>query len=182
MALKPTIYKFTVALADIDRGRYEDLALTVALHPSETVERMLVRVLARCLEDEEDLTFTGGLSESDTPDLWHRHPDGRVASWIEVGEPSADRLRKASRLADRVIVYCFNSRSSLWWADVSKHLAASTVTVYRLSWPEVRALVPLAERTASFAVTVARPTVLIAGGPGEFNLEIETLDAGKTAG
>ncbi len=175
MALKPTIYKFAVTLADIDRARYEDLALTVALHPSETPERMLVRVLARCLEDEEDLTFTGGLSETDTPDLWRRRPDGRVATWIEVGEPSAGRLRKATRLAERVIVYSFNSRSDVWWRDVSADMESGKATVYRLSWPDVRLLTPLAERTAAFSVTIARPTVLIAGAPGEFTLQIETL-------
>ena len=183
MALKPTIYKFAITLADIDRGRYEDLALTVALHPSETLERMLVRVLARCLEDEDDLTFTGGLSETDTPDLWRKHLDGRIATWIEVGEPSADRLRKASRVADRVIVYTFNTRSDVWWPDVRRDLSEGSVAVYRLRWPEVQALTPLAQRTAAFTITIARPTVLIVGdrtgaGALEFNLEIETLDAG----
>jgi len=181
MALKPTIYKFAVTLADIDRARYEDLALTVALHPSETVERMLVRVLARCLEDQEDLTFTGGLSETDTPDLWRRHLDGRLATWIDVGEPSADRLRKASRLAERTIVYSFNSRSDVWWPEVMKDLPSGTVTAYRLPWPEVHALTPIAERTASFTLTVARPTLLIAAQQGEFTLNIETLDPGRPA-
>ena len=181
MALKPTIYKFAVTLADIDRGRYEDLALTVALHPSETVERMLVRVLARCLEDEEDLAFTGGLSEADTPDLWRRHLDGRLATWIEVGEPSADRLRKASRLADSVIVYSFNTRSDVWWPEVQKELAPGAITAYRLRFDEVHALVPLATRTGSLTLTVARPTLLIAAAQGEFTLEIETLDAGEPA-
>lgn len=182
MALKPTIYKFAISLADIDRSRFEDLQLTVALHPSETIERMLVRVLARCLEDEEDLTFTGGLSETDTPDLWRHTPDGRIQTWIDVGEPAVERLRKATRLADRVAVYTFNSRSAAWWPDVQRALAPGSLNVYRLAWPEVRKLVPLAERTAAFSLTIARPSLLIAGDPGEFALEIETLDESPHAG
>ena len=83
MALKPTIYKFDLALADMDRGCYESLSLTVAQHPSETVERMLVRVLAHCLHHHERLTFTRGLSDNEEPDLWQKSLDGRIERWIE---------------------------------------------------------------------------------------------------
>ena len=115
MALKPTIFKFDIALADMDRDRYESLSLTVAQHPSETLERMLVRVLARCLFHEEALTFTRGLSENDEPDLWQKRLDGRIERWIEVGEPSMERLKKASRLAEEVVVIAFNTRTDVWW-------------------------------------------------------------------
>jgi len=96
MALKPTIFKFSVALSDVDRNRYEDLPLTVAQHPSETLERMMARVLAYCLNADDGLEFSKGLSDNEQPDLWRRSLDGRILDWIEVGEPSADRLRKAS--------------------------------------------------------------------------------------
>ena len=110
MALKPTIFKFDLSLADMDRNCYESLALTVAQHPSETTERMMVRVLARCLYHHERLAFTKGLSENDEPDLWQKSLDGRIERWIEVGEPSLDRLKKASRLAEDVVVISFNTR------------------------------------------------------------------------
>ena len=114
MALKPTIFKFDIALSDTDRNCYEALSLTVAQHPSETLQRMMVRVLARCLHHHERLAFTRGLSENEEPDLWQHSLDGRIELWIEVGEPSLDRLKKAARLADAVLVYSFNSRSDVW--------------------------------------------------------------------
>ena len=85
MALKPTIFKFTIALSDIDENRYLDLNLTVAQHPSETVERMMVRLLVYCLNVEEGFEFTRGLSDTNEPDLWDRSLDGRILKWIEVG-------------------------------------------------------------------------------------------------
>ena len=90
MALKPTIFKFAIALSDVDNNRYLDLSLTVAQHPSETLERMMVRLLAYCLNAEDGLEFTRGLSENDEPDLWQHSLDGRILKWIEVGEPAAE--------------------------------------------------------------------------------------------
>ena len=104
MALKPTIYKFDIDLSDIDEGRYENLNLTVAQHPSETLERMMVRLLAYCLNLSEGLEFTTGLSNTEEPDLLQRSLDGITLKWIEVGEPSAERIRKASTIAKHVKV------------------------------------------------------------------------------
>lgn len=175
MALKPTIYKFAIALADMDRDRYEDLQLTVALHPSETPERMMVRVLARCLEDHEQLAFTRGLSENDEPDLWQKSLDGRNEVWIEVGEPSAERLRKASHLADRVIVYSFNTRSEVWWRDLEGRLDPAAARVHRLPWEAVRTLAAMVDRTSALSVSISRPAVFVAMANGEVSLDVETL-------
>ena len=101
------IHRFEIALADVDRGVYTDLDLRVARHPSEDVPYLLTRVLAFALEHKDDLAFSkGGLSEADEPALWVRHGDGRVIEWIDIGAPAADRLHRASKLAERVIVYC----------------------------------------------------------------------------
>ena len=97
VALKPTIYKFGISLSDLNRGHYETLNLTIAQHPSETVERMMVRVLAYCINANETLEFTKGVSAVDEPDLWHHTLDGQLSSWIDVGEPSVDRIKKATR-------------------------------------------------------------------------------------
>ncbi len=105
MALTSTIYRFEIDLQDVDRGVYHALAPRVACHPSETLAFMTARVLAFCLEHEEGLAFGGGISTTDEPALWVKHPDGRVAHWIDVGAPSADRLHRASKLAERVSVY-----------------------------------------------------------------------------
>lgn len=105
MALGATIHTFTVRLADVDRGVYEDLALRVARHPSETDAFMLTRVLAYCLEFEEGIAFSEGISATDEPAVLVRDPTGRLTAWIEVGAPDADRLHYGSRLADRTVVY-----------------------------------------------------------------------------
>ena len=98
MALTSTVYNLDVSFADADRGVYEDLALRVALHPSETLEFMLARVLAYCLEYEEGITFSkGGISDGDQPPLWVATPDGRIKTWIEIGTPDAERLNKAAK-------------------------------------------------------------------------------------
>jgi uncharacterized protein YaeQ len=100
------IHRFEIALADVDRGVYADLDVRVARHPSEDVPYLLTRVLAYALEHKEGLTFSKGLSEADEPALWLRHGDGRVLEWIEVGAPAAERLHRASKHAERVVVYC----------------------------------------------------------------------------
>jgi len=177
MALKPTIYKFDLALADMDRNCYESLPLTVAQHPSETIERMVVRVLARCLHHHERLTFTRGLSENEEPDLWQKSLDGRIERWIEVGEPSLERLKKAARLADEVIVISFNTRSDVWWRQLAGRLPADTASVYRLSWPEVVTLAALIGRTGELSVTIDRPSLFVAAEVGQAELILETLRA-----
>lgn len=113
MALTSTIYNFDVELADVDRGVYETLAIRAALHPSETEDYLLTRLLAYCLEYEEGIAFSKGLSDGDEPALWVREPDGRVKLWIEIGAPDAARLHKAAKTADRVAVYTQKDPASL---------------------------------------------------------------------
>ena len=105
MALGATIHTFDVSLADVDRGVYEDLRLRVARHPSETDAFMMTRVLAYCLEYEEGIAFSEGISATDEPAVLVRDLTGRVTAWIEVGAPDAERLHQGSRLAERTVVY-----------------------------------------------------------------------------
>jgi len=105
MAIGATIHTFAVQLADVDRGVYEDLALRVARHPSETAAFMTTRVLAYCLEYAEGVVFSEGVGATDEPAVLVRDPTGRVTSWIEVGSPDAARLHTGSKLADRTVVY-----------------------------------------------------------------------------
>mgnify|MGYP002379444576 CR=1 FL=1 len=100
------ILRFVIQLADIDRGVYADLDLRVAQHPSEDVPYLLTRVLARVLEHQDGLEFGKGVSDAEEPAVWRRSPDGRVLLWLDVGSPAPDRLHRANKLAERVIVYC----------------------------------------------------------------------------
>lgn len=104
--LRPMIHRFEISLADVDRGVYVDLDVRAARHPSEDLPYLLTRVLAYALEHKEGLVFSKGLSEADEPALWLRTNDGRMLEWIEVGSPGAERLHRASKLAEKVIVYC----------------------------------------------------------------------------
>ena len=129
MALKPTIYKFSIDLADLERDNYQALELTVALHPSETLERMAARVLAFCYNADERLQFGRGLSTADEPDVWQHNLDGSIKLWLEVGEPIAERIKKACHRADQVRVYSFNSKSGTWWQISIVCLAIGTQAV-----------------------------------------------------
>ncbi len=114
MALSSTVYTLEFALADVDRGVYENLALRVALHPSESLDYKLARVLAYGLQYEEGITFSrGGISDPDEPPLRIVDPTGRITAWIEIGAPDAERLNKASKAADRVAVYTHKNPAML---------------------------------------------------------------------
>jgi uncharacterized protein YaeQ len=105
MAQTATIYTLSIDLSDMDRGVYETLDLRVARHPSESAEYMVVRILAYCLEYQEGIAFTEGVSSADEPAVIVRDLTGRVTGWIEVGMPDANRLHRGSKLAGRVAVY-----------------------------------------------------------------------------
>lgn len=108
MALKATVHHIEVALSDVDRGVYESLDLRIAQHPSETMRYLLMRTLAYCLSYAEGIAFSkGGLSSTDEPPISIRDGDGTLRDWIDVGTPSADRLHKASKAADRVALFTY---------------------------------------------------------------------------
>jgi uncharacterized protein YaeQ len=161
VALRPTIYKFAIALNDIDRSHYDSADLTVACHPSETTERMLARVLAWCLNAREGLEFGRGLSEADEPDLRAVGLTGETELWIDVGEPSIERTKKACRVAREVRVYCFNHRADVWWRQSQKALEALRAGVYRFDLTGITALATNLERTLSMSVTISDATIWV---------------------
>lgn len=167
MALKPTIYKFGISLSDLDRDYYDKLNLTVAQHPSETPERMMARVLAFCIDAREKPVFTRGLCAVDEPDIWVRTLDGRIALWIDVGEPSADRIKKATRLAEAVKVYSFNTRSDVWWEQGRAGYSGLNASVYRFPWENMLALSALVQRTTGLSITISGDAAYVAADTGE---------------
>lgn len=125
MALGATIHSFSVQLADVDRGVYEDLALRVARHPSETEAFMMTRVLAYCLEYEEGISFSEGISATDEPAVLVRDLTGRITAWIEVGAPDADRLHYGSKLSGRAVVYTHRDPAKVMAAWSGKRIHRS---------------------------------------------------------
>jgi uncharacterized protein YaeQ len=115
MALKATIHKAELEVVDMDRHYYATHRLTLARHPSETPERLMVRLLAFALNAHERLEFGRGISEAEEPDLWLRDFAGAVELWIELGHPDERLLARALGRSPRVIVYTYSARPELWW-------------------------------------------------------------------
>ena len=129
MALPATIHTFTVQLADVDRGVYDELSLRIARHPSETETYMMTRLLAYCLEYEEGIAFSDGLSQTDEPAVLVRDMTGSITAWIEVGAPDADRIHFASKAAGRVAVYTHRDPAKVLasWAGKKIHRSEDVV-------------------------------------------------------
>ncbi|WP_260295975.1 YaeQ family protein [Sedimenticola hydrogenitrophicus] len=177
MALKPTIYKFNISLSDINRNYYDTLNLTVAQHPSENPERMMARVMAYCLNAQESLVFTKGLSEPDVPDIWRRTLDDQVALWIDVGEPAVERIKKATRLAKSVKVYSFNAKSDVWWEQSRSKFGMLPVSVFRFDARGISKLAALLQRTMTLSVTITGDSAYVATEAGECEVEWSPLQA-----
>jgi uncharacterized protein YaeQ len=156
MALKSTIYKAELQIADMDRHYYADHQLTIARHPSETDERMMVRVAAFALFAQERLEFCKGLSDTDEPDLWQKDLTGAIETWIEVGQPDERRIAKASGRSNEVVIIAYGGRTSdIWWQGVRNKVdRLRNVTVWSLGEEVAEALGKLAERTMRLQCTV----------------------------
>lgn len=148
MALKPTIHKFDLQIADMDRGYYEPHTLTIARHPSETVERMMIRVLAFAMNAHERLQFGGGVSTTDEPDLWRRDLTGDLEEWIELGLPDPRRIHKACGRSELVRVITYGGpKATTWWEQERSGLERHrNLIVTRLPQEQTEALAALGER------------------------------------
>jgi uncharacterized protein YaeQ len=165
MALKSTIFKAELQVNDLDRQYYGAHALTLARHPSETDERMLVRLLAFALNADPALAFGKGLSTDDEPDLWARDLTGLITLWIDVGLPEAKLLKKAAGRADRVVVYAYGRNADRWWSDCESELARfNNLDVWKLAEDSTRALATLAQRNMRLNCTIQDEAVAFADG------------------
>jgi uncharacterized protein YaeQ len=155
MAIAATLYRFDVELSDVDRDTYAQLELRPALHPSETMPYMLTRVLAFCLSHEEGIAFSHGLAAADEPALWIKDLQGNLRAWIEVGSPSAERLHKASKAVERVVVFTHHDVANLQKALRGKKLhRAEAIELYAIDPAFLTELESLTERSNRW--TVAR--------------------------
>ena len=156
MALKSTIFKVELQLADLDRNHYQTYPLTLARHPSETDERMMVRVIAFALHADPALEFGKGLSTDDEPDLWRKDLTGAVEQWIEVGLPDEKRLRKACGRTDAVCVLTYGGRAAdLWWEQNQAALRKlDKLTVINLPREQTQSLADHVARSLSINCTL----------------------------
>lgn len=155
MAIGSTIYTFTVQLADMDRGVYDDFTLRAARHPSETDAYMVTRLLAYCLEYAEGIAFGEGISSTEEPAVVVRDLTGSITAWVEVGAPDAERLHHGSRLADRVAVYTHRDPAKVTapWAGTRIH-NVDAIEVFSFDPGFVDDAVRLLERRSTVTLTV----------------------------
>lgn len=176
MAEKATIYKANITLSDTDRHHYDDLNLTLALHPSETLERMMVRLLAFCFNGYARPTFTRGLSSVDEPELWCKSDDGRILNWIEVGQPAVDRLKKAAGQSLAVEIFTYGRGMDIWWQQHRDAITAmNKVTIHYFSVEELQPLVALAEKTMNLVVTLAESIAYVSSGDQTVSVSLREM-------
>ncbi len=181
MATKSTIFKASVQIADIDHAYYADHALTLARHPSETDERMMVRLCALALQayklqsvcgGDGVLSFGAGLSDPDEPDVVLRDFTGLTRLWIEVGQPEDKPLLKACGRADEVVLYCFSQAAEIWWRSMEAKLARpNNLSVFRIPTNAAQALIPMATRSMQLQATIQEGVLMLGDGSHNVNLE-----------
>ena len=177
MALKATIFKAELQVSDLDRGHFETHALTIARHPSETDERMMVRLLAFALNADAALEFGRGLSAEDEPDLMKKDLTGQIELWIEVGLPDERDVRKAAGRADEVKVYAYGARSAgLWWAANGEALSKlRNVSVLEVTAETCEVLKRFAARNMKLSCTVQDGHAWFASGDETLSVELRAF-------
>jgi uncharacterized protein YaeQ len=170
MALKSTIYKIDLNIADMDRQYYAQHNLTLAKHPSETDERVMVRLIGFAMYANEALIFGKGLSDDEEPDLWQKDLTGAIQLWMDVGLPTEKDIRKAAGRAKQVVVVLYGGRiADMWWNQNSKALLkTNNLTVINL--PETQALASLAARSINISCTIQDGQILVSHDDGSFDI------------
>lgn len=156
MALKATIYKATVNVADLDRNRFLDSSLTLARHPSETQERMMLRLLAWIKYADERLEFTRGLSAEDEPEIWRKNDHLGIDLWVELGLPEERRVKKACSQSAEVALFTYNSRAAeIWWQQNQNRLSQfKNLSVWYLDDAQLAKLSEFGTRTMNLQATI----------------------------
>ena len=177
MASNATICKATLQISDMDRHYYEEHALTLARHPSETDERMMVRLLAFALHAHEALSFGRGLSTEEEPALWRKDLTGAIDLWIEVGQPEEKTVRRACGRAKQVYIYTYGGRGAdQWW---EKNLVAldrlNNLTAMNLPLDGSRALSALAQPSMQLQCTIQERQIWMADGENTAHIELTML-------
>jgi len=175
LALKATIFKAELQVSDMDRHHYQTYPLTLARHPSETDERMMIRLVAFALNADEQLSFTKGISSDDEPDLWLKSLSGEIERWIELGQPDEKRLRKACGRAKQVIVYPYAERSAaIWWQQNQQTFKRfENLNVMWISVSGKHALSELAQRNMTLTCTIQEGQLWLSDGERDVTVELE---------
>ena len=181
MALKATIHKAQLQLSDMDRNLYCDHSVTIARHPSETDERLVVRLLALALNapaslDESPLELAKDMWEPDEPSLWQKDATGRVTHWIELGQPDEKRLLRTSARVERLSVYNFHSNAPAWWKDLENRLTRlRNLSVWLIPSKQSQGLAVLVQRTMALQITVQDGSVWVSDDTQSVEITLQRL-------
>lgn len=177
MASNATIFKAALQIADMERNYYQDHVLTLARHPSETDERLMVRLLAFVRHAHEALTFGRGISVHDEPDIWQKDLTGNIELWIDVGQPDEKDIRRACGRARQVFLYAYGGRGvDLWWEQNRDKLErVANLTVLNLPLDMSRALARLAQRTMQLQCTIQEGHIWLGDGNNVVQIELVVL-------
>jgi uncharacterized protein YaeQ len=176
MALKSTIYKAELSIADMDRNYYQTHILTLARHPSETDERLMIRLLAFAIHADEALVNAKGLSDPEEPDLWQKDLTTAIQLWIEVGQPDEKRLLKAAGRSEKVMVYSYSATSHIWWKQLANKIErAKNVSVVNIPSEASEALAKMAQRSMQLQCTIQDGQIWLTDGTDTVQVDRETL-------
>jgi uncharacterized protein YaeQ len=177
MAIKATVFKANLQIADMERHYYQGHTLTLARHPSETDERMMLRLLAFALHAHEYLEFGQGMTDDEEADLWQKDMTGSIELWIDVGIPEEKLIRKACGRAKQVVVYCYGGRAADMWFDQNRTQfeRQNNLTIISLPPESTRALTKLAQRTMDLQCTIQDGQVWLSDGVASVQVERTTL-------
>lgn len=166
MALKATIFKAELQIADLDRHYYQTHSFTIARHPSETDERMMIRLLAFALHADEQLSFTKGLSSDNEPDIWLKNHSNEIELWIDLGQPDEKRIRKACGRSQQAVIYNYSGNpADMWWQTTGSKLARfNNLKVVSLLPQETGLLAKFAQKNMQLTITIQDGHVLVSDG------------------
>lgn len=177
MAIKSTIFKADLQIADMDRHYYQNHALTLARHPSENDERMMLRLLCFALHASNAMGFTRGLSTEDEPELWQKSLSDEIEVWIDLGQPDEKRIRKACGRAKEVFIYTYNYRTAMaWWEQMRSRLTRfDNLSIIVIPDEALQTMGSMAQRGMQLQYTIQDGEILLSNGEKSVTVEPETL-------
>lgn len=161
----------------MDAHDYKSIAVTIAQHPSETDERMMVRLLAYVLHESERLIFGKGLSNDDEPALWEKSLSDEIVLWIDVGLPDKERVRKASHKADQVLIYVYGSNNATtWWQQNQKELKKfSNLSIFQIPADTSLAMSALADRSMNLTCMIQDGVIWLSNESDSVEIQLQPL-------
>jgi len=177
MAIKATIFKCELTISNLERHYYQTHNLTIARHPSETDERMMLRILMFTIYASEQMEMTKGISTDNEPDLWQKSLSGEIEHWIELGQPDEKRLRQASGRAQQVTLLTYGGNApEVWWKQNQNKLSAiRNLSVFSISDKQSKALAEVAERSMRLQATLDGEHIWLTAGEQSLELSLETF-------